>query len=55
MINSVLKAWQSLPPAQARWTARLLSLAMGLAVALILHYLLYRIGLPSKPFIYMAF
>ena len=32
-----------------------LSLLCGLAIALIMHYVLYRIGLPSKPFIYVAF
>jgi hypothetical protein len=32
-----------------------LSFAIGLLMALIMHYLLYRIGLPSKPFIYVAF
>jgi hypothetical protein len=32
-----------------------LSVLAGLAVALMLNYLLYRVGLPSKPFIYVAF
>jgi hypothetical protein len=32
-----------------------LSFAIGLLMALAIHYLLYRIGLPSKPFIYVAF
>jgi hypothetical protein len=32
-----------------------LSLLAGLAVALMFHYLLYRVELPSKPFIYVAF
>ena len=32
-----------------------LSFVIGLLMALIVHYLLYRIGLPSKPFIYVAF
>jgi hypothetical protein len=32
-----------------------LSLLAGLAVALMLSYLLYRVGLPSKPFIYVSF
>lgn len=32
-----------------------LSLLAGLATALMLHYLLYRAGLPSKPFIYVSF
>ena len=32
-----------------------LSLLCGLAIAVMLHYVLYRVGLPSKPFIYVAF
>jgi hypothetical protein len=31
------------------------SFAIGLLMALVLDYVLYRIGLPSKPFIYVAF
>jgi len=31
------------------------SLILGLAMALLMTYVLYRIGLPSKPFIYVAF
>ena len=42
------------PPAKP-WIAAALSFAAGLAVALVLDYILYRIGLPSKPFIYVAF
>jgi hypothetical protein len=38
-----------------RWTRAVVSLLAGLASALVLHYLLYRVGLPSKPFIYVAF
>jgi hypothetical protein len=32
-----------------------LSLAAGLAVALVLHYILYRVGIPGTPFIYVVF
>jgi len=32
-----------------------LSLLAGLALALMFDYLLYRIGLPTKPFIYVSF
>jgi hypothetical protein len=32
-----------------------LSFLAGLTVALMLSYLLYRVGLPSKPFIYVSF
>jgi hypothetical protein len=31
------------------------SLLAGLGTALVLDYLLYRVGLPSKPFIYVSF
>ncbi len=31
------------------------SLLLGLLLAVLLHYVLYRLGLPSKPFIYVAF
>jgi xanthosine utilization system XapX-like protein len=35
-----------------RW---ILSLVAGAMVGVILHYALYRIGLPVEPFIYLAF
>lgn len=47
--------WQQLPPSARRPLAAVFSLAAGVLVALVLHYVLYRIGLPSKPFIYVAF
>ncbi|MEN9663016.1 MAG: hypothetical protein RL324_1965 [Verrucomicrobiota bacterium] len=31
------------------------SLLVGLTVGVFLHYLLYRLGLPIQPFIYVAF
>jgi hypothetical protein len=31
------------------------SLAAGLAAAVVLHYILYRIGIPGTPFIYVVF
>jgi hypothetical protein len=31
------------------------SFLLGLAVGVVLHYALYRMGLPIQPFIYMAF
>jgi hypothetical protein len=43
------------PPPYIRLLAAALSFLAGLAVALMLDYLLYRIGLPSKPFIYVSF
>lgn len=30
-------------------------LAAGVAAAVVVHYMLYRIGLPIEPFIYVAF
>ena len=35
-----------------RWSA---SFALGCVVGTVLHYALYRMGLPIQPFIYMAF
>ena len=32
-----------------------LSLVLGLVAGVVLHYALYRMGLPIEPFIYMAF
>jgi hypothetical protein len=31
------------------------SALLGMLLGLVLHYVLYRIGLPSEPFIYVAF
>jgi hypothetical protein len=43
-------------PSSVRFPLRVItSLVLGLAIACSLHYILYRIGLPSKPFIYVAF
>ena len=36
----------------ATWTV---SLAAGLAGAVVIHFMLYRIGIPLKPFIYVVF
>ncbi len=47
--------WQSLPPPVARIVAHAVSLLAGLLIAVMLHYLLYRISLPGKPFIYVVF
>ncbi len=38
-----------------RYVRGALSFVLGLAVALILHYALFRMTLPVEPFIYMAF
>jgi len=38
-----------------KWIRWLLSLLAGMIVGVILHYTLYRMGLPVEPFIYLAF
>ena len=38
-----------------RAVRRLLSFLAGLAIGILLHYTLHRIGLPIEPFIYVAF
>lgn len=44
------------PPSFMRRLARtVVSLALGLLVGVLFHYLVYRFSLPSKPFIYVAF
>jgi hypothetical protein len=54
-MNNPKKLYARLPSPVAQAGAAVLSLLAGLAVALMLHYLLYRAGLPSKPFIYVSF
>jgi len=51
----LINFWQTLPPAAARILAHGVSLLTGLLIALMLHYLLYRISLPGTPFIYVVF
>jgi len=48
-----LKTWLAYRLTEAGRHA--LSFALGLLMALVIDYVLYRIGLPSKPFIYVAF
>ena len=44
------------PPALLlRLTRLAVSLGLGLLVGVLSHYLIYRISLPSKPFLYVAF
>jgi hypothetical protein len=49
------KPFDSSAPALPRGAAAALSFIAGLAVALMFSYLLFRIGFPSKPFIYVSF
>lgn len=53
---NALDRWAARVPAPLRPVlAAVLSVLTGLAAALVLHYILYRVGLPSKPFIYVSF
>ncbi len=51
-LDNLMKA---LPERSARIASHAGSLLLGLVLAVLLHYVLYRLGLPSKPFIYVAF
>jgi hypothetical protein len=55
MKSRVASALEHLPAPLAKVASYVLSLGAGLLAALILNYVLYRIGLPGKPFIYVAF
>ena len=46
---------KSPPKKRSRVTHALAALVLGLLVGVFFHYLLYRLSLPSKPFIYVAF
>ena len=46
---------KTMPEPVVRALAHAGSLLLGLVLAVLLHYVLYRLGLPSKPFIYVAF
>jgi hypothetical protein len=45
----------NLPAQYRRMASHGLSLVLGIVLAVLLHYVLYRLGMPSKPFIYVAF
>jgi len=53
--NALRKFWDQLPASAATILGHVGSLVVGFLAAFVLHYVLYRIGLPSKPFIYVAF
>jgi hypothetical protein len=38
-----------------RWCRVTLAILLGACAGICLHYVLYRLSLPSKPFIYVAF
>lgn len=51
----LLEFLDRLPPRAAAGVRHAVSLLAGLLIALMLHYLLYRLGLPGTPFIYAVF
>ncbi len=51
----VTKLWHNLPPPVREGLAHAVSIGTGLLAALMLYYVLYRVSLPSHPFIYVAF
>ena len=55
MTTALRKFWDQLPAPTASLLSHAGALIVGILAAFVLHYVLYRIGLPSKPFIYVAF
>ena len=55
MPTALRKFWSALPAPATALLAHLGSLVAGFLAAFVLFYVLYRIGLPGKPFIYVAF
>lgn len=55
MPPALRKFWSTLPAPTAALIAHLGSLVAGFLAAFALYYVFYRIGLPGKPFIYVAF
>ena len=51
----LIKFYSELPKPGQQIVRRSLSLIAGMAAAFAFYYVLYRIGLPSKPFIYVSF
>ncbi len=54
-MNLLLPLIKALPPPYQKVATHASSFLMGLAAAILFSYVLYRLGLPSKPFIYVAF
>jgi hypothetical protein len=52
LLHDIIK---DLPPLYYRLASHAYSVAAGVVLAVLLDYVLYRLGLPSKPFIYVAF
>ena len=55
MPDFIKKFLSELPPPAIKAMGYAASLLTGFAAAFAVYYLLYRMGLPSKPFIYVAF
>jgi hypothetical protein len=53
--TALRKFWDEISTPTATLLGHAGSLIVGILAAFVLHYVLYRIGLPSKPFIYVAF
>jgi hypothetical protein len=54
-MNILHELIKGLPPPLQRVATYACSFLMGVVLAVLLNYALYRLGLPSKPFIYVAF
>ncbi|HXN34862.1 MAG TPA: hypothetical protein VN877_01745 [Opitutaceae bacterium] len=54
-MNLLLPLIKALPSPYQRMATYASSFLMGLVAGIIFNYVLYRLGLPSKPFIYVAF
>ena len=54
-LTAIRQNWLALPVRARSFALHAASLAIGIFSAVVLHYVLYRIGLPLKPFIYVAF
>lgn len=53
--NSYSTLLSKLPPRFVIIVEHALSLMTGMLIALLLHYILYRMSLPGTPFIYVVF
>jgi hypothetical protein len=54
-MNFLHEIIKDLSPRYYKVATHAYSLLVGVMLALLVNYVLYRLGLPSKPFIYVAF
>jgi hypothetical protein len=54
-MNILEKIVLAFPDRLRRTASHAICFGLGIVLAVLLHYVLYRLGLPSKPFIYVAF